>query len=320
MVNRGFPSSQINAAEGDIARGIDEVRRKLDEASSALNQGTDPNANPGDRREQALERAQRLARGLESLEERTRERGQKNGQQQGKNGQQGQGQQQAQRGQQGQGQQGQGQQGQQGQGQQAQGQQQGQGQGQGQGQQGQQAQNGQGQGQGQQGSQQNQQGGQGGGGNNAGPRDGANFGDFNGRVGDYAGGVGTEYGWGGWWDGRNFQLSPEDVRQLRGEMRQWENEARDLRGMMRGNEFDPKQLEDVLRALRQLQDERVYQNVNELQRLQSYVTEQLKRIEFNLRRQVDEQNSVALSGSDEVPEQFRSQVEQYYRSLARSQK
>jgi len=76
----------------------------------------------------------------------------------------------------------------------------------------------------------------------------------------------------------------------------------------------------VLRALRQLQDDRVYQNVNELARLQAYVTEQVKRIEFTLRREVDQQNSVVLSGSDEVPEQFRALVEQYYRSLARTSK
>jgi hypothetical protein len=100
----------------------------------------------------------------------------------------------------------------------------------------------------------------------------------------------------------------------------WENEVRDLRGELRGAEFDPRQLEEVLRALRQLQDDRVYQNVNELARLQAYVTEQVKRIEFTLRREVDQQNSVVLSGSDEVPEQFRALVEQYYRSLARTSK
>jgi hypothetical protein len=153
-----------------------------------------------------------------------------------------------------------------------------------------------------------------------GRRDGNNAGSFDGRVGEYAGGVGTEYGWGGWWNGRDWRLTPEDARQLRGEARQWENEVRDLRGMLRGNEFDPKQLDEVLRQLRQLQDERVYADPRELLRLQSLVTEQLKRVAFTLRREVDDQNSVAVSGSDEVPEQFRPLVEQYYRSLARSPK
>ena len=75
----------------------------------------------------------------------------------------------------------------------------------------------------------------------------------------------------------------------------------------------------VLRALRQLEDERTYQNVQELARLQSFVAESLKRFEFGLRRKVDaDKNASALTGSDEVPEEVRKLVEQYDRSLARS--
>jgi len=44
----------------------------------------------------------------------------------------------------------------------------------------------------------------------------------------------------------------------------------------------------------------------------------LKRFEFGLRRQVETDTStIVLSGSDEVPDEFRKLVEQYYRSLAR---
>jgi hypothetical protein len=43
--------------EGDIADGIDAVRKKLDEAQSALGQG-----GQGDKKEQALDKARRLAR------------------------------------------------------------------------------------------------------------------------------------------------------------------------------------------------------------------------------------------------------------------
>ena len=307
LVNRGISGQMLSQYEGNIQQGLDEVRKKLDDAASALGQNGN---NAGDRKEQALERAQRLARGLQSLQERTRERAEadsKNGQ--GQNGQTDRNAQNQRGSQQGQGQdarnQGQrGQQGQQGQGQQGQ---------QGQGGQGQQAQNG-------------QQGGQGGGGGNqfGGPRNGAYDGrDVNGRVGDYAGGYYTNggyYGWGGWWDGRNFRLNPDDVRQLQNEARQRANDARDLRGMLRGNDIDPKQLDEVIRALQQLQDERVYKDPAELLKLQTLAAEQLKRIEFNLRRQVDETNSVALTGSDEVPDQFRSLVEQYYRSLAQAKK
>ncbi len=45
----------------------------------------------------------------------------------------------------------------------------------------------------------------------------------------------------------------------------------------------------------------------------------MKRFEFGLRRTVEgKANQVLLSGSDEVPEQFRKLVEQYYRSLSKA--
>src|SRR4029450_11506541 len=79
LVSRGS-NQQANAAEGDISRGIDEMRQKLDEAQAALGQGSQ-----GDKKEDAQRRAQRLARAAESLQERTRERATRdqNGRQQG---------------------------------------------------------------------------------------------------------------------------------------------------------------------------------------------------------------------------------------------
>lgn len=91
--------------------------------------------------------------------------------------------------------------------------------------------------------------------------------------------------------------------------------------MLRGDEWDidPRELDEILRALRQLEDERVYQNVAELARLQAFVAEGLKRFEFALRRQMDAgTGAIVLSGTDDVPEEFRRLVEQYYRSLGRS--
>jgi hypothetical protein len=142
------------------------------------------------------------------------------------------------------------------------------------------------------------------------------------RDGGYAGGGWDRGGvwnggWGGWWNGA--RLSPEDIRQLRNEARQYSNEARDLRGALRAENIDPRELDEVIRALRQLEDDRIYQNVEELARLQSVVAEGLKRFEFGLRRQVDAATgAIVLSGSDEVPEAYRKLVEQYYRSLAKT--
>jgi hypothetical protein len=140
-----------------------------------------------------------------------------------------------------------------------------------------------------------------------------------GRGGDgtWGGGISGGYGY-GWEYGRNWRLTPEDIRQLRGEVRQWTGEAQELRRDLQAENIDPRDLDEILRALRQLDDPRVYQNASELQRLQSVVAEGLKRFEFGLRRQVDaNQNAVVLSGTDEVPEDFRKLVEQYFRSLGK---
>lgn len=288
LVSRGS-NQQANAAEGDIQRGIDEMRQRLDEAQAALGQG-----GTGDKKEDAQRRAQRLARAAESLQERTRERATRdqNGRQKGE-GQQASNEKGNEKGQQGGGQQqGQGQEGQQGQ--QGQGQQGG---GQGQGGDGQQAGNATG-----------QRGGDG--------RDGGRYagGGYD-RGGAWRGGS----AWGGWWEGGQVRLTPEDIRQLRNEAREYSNEAQDLRGLLRGEKIDPRELDEIVNALRQLQDERVYQNVEELARLQAFVADSLKRFEFGLRRQLDANTgAIVLSGSDEVPEEFRKLVEQYYRALGQA--
>ncbi len=124
-------------------------------------------------------------------------------------------------------------------------------------------------------------------------------------------------GWDGWW--RNGRFSEEAIRQMRGEIREWTGEAQDLRRLLTAESIDPRELDEILRALRQLDDPRVYQNVNELTRLQTQVAEGLKRFEFGLRRRVDaDGNTVVLSGTEEMPEEFRKLVEQYFRSLART--
>jgi hypothetical protein len=137
--------------------------------------------------------------------------------------------------------------------------------------------------------------------------------------GDLGGWGGNDIGWGGWWNG--LPLNPEDIRQWQGEVRQWTRDAQQLRGLIKGiDNIDPADLERILAMLKQLEDPRTYQNVEELTRLQSAVTESLKRFEYDLRREVSDENAIALSGSDEVPEKYRSLAENYFRSLGRPSK
>ena len=126
--------------------------------------------------------------------------------------------------------------------------------------------------------------------------------------------------WGGWWDGGQVRLTPEDIRQLRGEARQYASDAQDLRGMLRGENIDPRELDEIVNALRQLEDERVYQNVAGTGAPAGVRGRESQAVRVRLAPQGRRRttSAIALSGSDEVPEEFRKLVEQYYRSLAQS--
>jgi hypothetical protein len=289
----GSPSDYAKAMEDDISANLDALQRKIGEAEGALGSQSKKDALG-----RAADKASDLVRGLQSFGERMRQ------QQQARNGQNSQGQQSGQQqGRQGdQNQQGQGQQGQQqGQGQQGQ---QGQGQ-QGQGQQGQQGQNGQGgqngqNGQGQQGQQgQGQQGQQGGGlgaGNVAGPNGGGLRNNPSGNQ-------------------------PFDPRQFARDFRNWQGDADQLRRDLSAAGMNPRDLDDIVNQLRQLGDEHAYQNLEGVDKLQTAALEKLQAFEFSLRKKANpEQETLALSGSDEVPSGFRSQIEEYYRQLAKNKK
>jgi hypothetical protein len=281
--------------EEQLEANFDALRRKLDDAAASLG----PNGR--DRNADALDRTRDLARGVDSFGRRLQERGEQRaneaGRRPGEQGSQGrdqQGQQQNQQGQQGR----EGQQGQQGQsGQQGQDGQRGQ-----QGQGGQQGQDGQ---RGQQG-----QGGQQGGGNNQDGRDGV--GDTSGAWRDGAGGWGSRRPWG--------EFNAEDVRQFRDEARRFAAEGRQLRDYFRQQNLDARELEEILRRLRELEDSRIYKDVDELLALQSFVGEGMKRVEYTLRRQLGEEaNRAIVTGAEEVPQEFRKLVEEYYRTLSKGQ-
>jgi hypothetical protein len=290
----GTPSDYAKAMEDDIGANLDALQRKIGEAGSALG-----NQSKKDQLGRAADKAGDLVRNLQSINERMRQQQAqaRNGQgQQNAKGQQGQpGQSQAQNGQ---SQQGQGQQGQQGQGQQGQ-------QGQGQGQQGQQGQ-GQGQ-QGQQGQGQGQQGQQGG--------DGGRVGNPNGAYGG-----GPRYGSDTWTSGF-VPFNPNDRRQFAREFREWQGDAAQLRRELSAAGVNPKDLDDVIRDLKQFGDERGYEDLKGLEKLQAAALERLQQFEFNLRKKAEpNQESLALSGSDEVPAGFRTAIEEYYRQLAKNKK
>lgn len=291
---QGAQPGDLREHEQRVGADLEKLRKRLADAAAAVGRG-----GSGDKAADALDKARELTRGVESLGQRMAERSkgdQQNGDPQGSDARNGRpsgkpGDQQGQQAQQGQS----GQQGQQGQ----------KGQAGSSGQQGQAGQEGQ---QGQSG--QSGQSGQAGGQQGADGRGSPNGGD---------GATDGPYGWGGGWgDGRYGRFTDEDIRQFRGEARRWTGEAQELRRMLREQSIDARELDEILRRLRALEDERVYKNVQEIARLQTFVSEGLKRFEYGLRRRAGaDTDRVLLSGSSEVPAEFRNQVEEYYRSLSK---
>jgi hypothetical protein len=136
--------------------------------------------------------------------------------------------------------------------------------------------------------------------------------------GAYGNRNGAAYGYG---DARNWngRFSPDDIRQFQNELRQWQADAQDLRKGLNQAGVDAKELDAILRDLRQLDDRQNFVDAANLQALQAAALDRLKRFEFNLRKKADDVNTepLSLSGSDEVPTGFRTSIEEYYRSLSR---
>src|SRR5712672_1217972 len=141
-------------------------------------------------------------------------------------------------------------------------------QGKDQGQQGREGQQGQGK-EGQQGQGQGQQsqGGQNGGG---GATDGAN-----------AGSPRNAYG------GGNGRWNADDIRQFRGQFREWANDAEGLRRQLQQAGVSPRDLDEALRDLRNFDNDRVYADPKGLEQHQAAAIEKLKKVEFALRRKAD---------------------------------
>ena len=81
-----------------------------------------------------------------------------------------------------------------------------------------------------------------------------------------------------------------------------------------------RQLDAIIQRMRELDDLRQYRDPEVIAGLQNFVLEELKRFEYRLRREIDEdEDDLFLAGNEEMPDQFRDMVEQYFRSLSESQ-
>ncbi len=121
-------------------------------------------------------------------------------------------------------------------------------------------------------------------------------------------------------DPRTRALTPSEIRDFRQEFQQRLGDAEAMGRDLQRAGVDAAELTEVMDALEQLTAARPYSDLPELAQLQSSLQENLQRLEFRLRREVEGDGSdrAVLNGSDEVPEGFRGLVEEYFRALSRA--
>ena len=76
-------------------------------------------------------------------------------------------------------------------------------------------------------------------------------------------------------------------------------------------------IDDVVKALQQLGNEKNLQNPTGLQELYATAVQKFKVLEFEIRKRVDTNQQLYLSGSEDVPPAFKNLIEEYYRQLVK---
>lgn len=122
--------------------------------------------------------------------------------------------------------------------------------------------------------------------------------------------------------GGTGQISPDDMRQFRGELGRRRNELAELRRELEDEDVDASQLDRIVRGLGTLQNRGALGDPRGLERLQQEIIAGLKEFEFSLRRELagSDQERLFLSESDDVPEAYRQLVEEYYKALSRNRR
>jgi hypothetical protein len=112
-----------------------------------------------------------------------------------------------------------------------------------------------------------------------------------------------------------------DTRQLANQARQLATDAQNVKNQLQKAGVAPKDLQpvdDVVKALQNLGNEKNLQNPAGLQELYQTAVDRFKALEFEIRKRTDTSNAnLFLSGSEDVPPSFRSLIEEYYRTLSK---
>jgi len=118
--------------------------------------------------------------------------------------------------------------------------------------------------------------------------------------------------------GQAQPMSPDQIRQMRGEARQRAGQARELSRSLEEQSLGTEEIDTLIEELERLDNQRIYDDPEELAALQASILEEARHFEYALRRalQPDRQGSPGLTGNEAVPAGYRRLVEEYFRVLS----
>ena len=115
------------------------------------------------------------------------------------------------------------------------------------------------------------------------------------------------------------RLTPEQVRQFDKEYQLRFREGQELARQLRDRPELAAQVEDILKRMKGMPTARMLADEAELARLKGSVIEGFRQLELQLSRELNEiarKDNIRLSKDEDIPKEYRKQVEDYYRALA----
>ena len=113
--------------------------------------------------------------------------------------------------------------------------------------------------------------------------------------------------------------SDEDMRQLRREFQQRMGDASELRRLMDRNSTSLQNLDQVIEALRRLDNSRNFNDPEEIARLKGAI-DTLRGVEADLARDLSrltQKDKYFYSDDNQAPSSYKKLVDEYYKALAK---
>jgi hypothetical protein len=114
-------------------------------------------------------------------------------------------------------------------------------------------------------------------------------------------------------------IDPQDARNLRNQAGQDLKTADALRNLMQQSGIkDLQNIDEYIKTLQTLAGDKVYNDPNALQHLQSAALEKIQKVDLDLRKRLDRtSDQLFLNGTQDVPAASKALVDEYYKRIGK---